>query len=219
MFPRRTKRTSRLLHHLVKVPALVSTLEYPFSSLPGRIKALPSHTVVLCGVFVPTRRFISHCEPQFDWLPTITWRQRAPQKLVLQGAPQTQNAGTIPHAASSDQNAPNVTRRAYPAHMSWRDAPGEGKTERSRMPYMQISTDQWAVIRESLEHPKAIIQQVTARDQTARYLLYTWHPDPVKRRLHGMFDTIEEANREVSWSNPRPSTPGMPDQMRQARRA
>ena len=87
--------------------------------------------------------------------------------------------------------------------MSWRDAPGEDKTERDRMPYMQITPTLWVVIRESMEHPKAVIQQVTARDQTQRYLLFTWHLDPSKRRLHGMYDTIEDANREVKWGNTR----------------
>lgn len=38
---------------------------------------------------------------------------------------------------------------------------------------MQISTDQWAVIRESLDHPKSIIRQVTARDQTQHSADYT----------------------------------------------
>ena len=87
--------------------------------------------------------------------------------------------------------------------MSWRNAPGEGNSERDRIRHLQISTDQWAVIRESIEHPKAIIQQVTARDQTARYLLHTWNPDPAQRRLHGMLDSLEEANHEVKW----PSAP------------
>lgn len=82
------------------------------------------------------------------------------------------------------------------------------------MPYMQIAADQWIVIRESMERPKALIQEVTARDQTARYLLFTWNIDPGKRRLHGMYDTLEDANHEVKWSNPRPDVPGPPPQTR-----
>lgn len=99
--------------------------------------------------------------------------------------------------------------------MSWRNAPGEGKSERDRMPYMQIAPDQWVVIRESMERPKAMIQLVTARDQTEKYFLFTWNLDPAKRRLHGMYDTLEEANREVKWNNPKPNIPGVPDQLSQ----
>lgn len=91
----------------------------------------------------------------------------------------------------------------------------EQSTERDRMPYLQIAVDQWVVVRESLEHPKALIQAVTARDQTQRYLLFTWHLDPSRRRLHGMYDTIDEANREVLWNNVMPESPGMPAAMRQ----
>lgn len=76
-------------------------------------------------------------------------------------------------------------------------------TDRERLPYMQIAPDLWVVIRESLERPKAIIQQVTARDQTSKYLLYTWNVEPEKRRLHGMYNTLEEANQQVKW----PHTP------------
>lgn len=97
--------------------------------------------------------------------------------------------------------------------MGWRDLPQN--SERDRMPYMQIAPDQWVVIRESMERPKAIIQLVTARDQTEKYFLFTWHLDPTKRRLHGMYDTIEEANREVKWPRTPANTPGIPDQLRQ----
>ena len=81
--------------------------------------------------------------------------------------------------------------------MGWRDMPQ--KSQREAMPYMQIAPDTWVVIRESMEHPKAIIQLVTARDQTEKYFLLTWHLDPSRRRLHGMYDTLEEANQEVKW--------------------
>lgn len=103
-----------------------------------------------------------------------------------------------------------VRGRVYPVRMSWRDSPTEQQTERDRMPYMQIAPDLWVVIRESMEHPKAIIQQVTARDQTARYLLFTWDVEPSRRRLHGMYDTLEEANWVVKWPSPKPDPPGAP---------
>lgn len=99
------------------------------------------------------------------------------------------------------------------SEMGWRDLPQ--RPVRESMPYMQIAADRWVVIRESMERPKAIIQLVTARDQTEKYFLFTWHLDPTKRRLHGMYDTLEEANREVPWPRPNPKVPGMPDHLRQ----
>lgn len=78
--------------------------------------------------------------------------------------------------------------------MWWRDA--EGTTERERMPYMQIAVDQWVVTRGALEGT----DPDSDRARLNRTLLAVHLASrPAKRRLHGMLDSLEEANCEVTW--------------------
>ncbi|UOQ57258.1 hypothetical protein MUN78_16635 [Leucobacter allii] len=67
------------------------------------------------------------------------------------------------------------------------------------MPYIQIETDLWAVMRDPEEHPVAMIQCIMDRQQLAKFLVLTWHPEPHRRRLVAMYDSLEEANRSVRW--------------------
>lgn len=72
-------------------------------------------------------------------------------------------------------------------------------TERERQPYVQIDTDLWAVMRESKEQPRAMILRIADRQQIEKYLLLTWHPEPHRRRLIAIYDTLQEANHAVRW--------------------
>lgn len=74
--------------------------------------------------------------------------------------------------------------------------------ERERMPYVQIDTDLWAVLRESKEHPAAVISRITAVNGEPRFFLMTWHPNPAQRQMISMHETLAEANREVRWQVP-----------------
>lgn len=85
--------------------------------------------------------------------------------------------------------------------MSWRDSPAEQQAERDRMPYIQIDTDTWVVMREDKDRPKAVIERVKWRDDSEQYLLKTWHSDPSQRRLVRIHESVEEANRSVKWRN------------------
>lgn len=80
--------------------------------------------------------------------------------------------------------------------------------ERERMPYVQIDTDTWAVLRKSREHPAAIIVRLTASNDEARFFVLSWHPNPALRRMLSMHDTLAEANRSVRW--PVPTDNGVP---------
>lgn len=66
-------------------------------------------------------------------------------------------------------------------------------------PCVQIETDLWAVMRYNLEQPAAMIVRISDQNQIAKFLLMTWHPDPSRRRLISMHDSLEEANTQVKW--------------------
>lgn len=74
-------------------------------------------------------------------------------------------------------------------------------SERERLPYIQIDADTWAVMRDSSEHPVALIHRITDHTEVAKFLVLAWHPVPHERRMLSMHDTIEEANRSVRWDN------------------
>lgn len=80
--------------------------------------------------------------------------------------------------------------------------------ERERMPYVQIDTDSWVVLRRSKERPEAIILRLTASNNEARFFVLSWHPNPAMRRMVSMHGTLAEANRSVRW--PVPTSDGVP---------
>lgn len=71
--------------------------------------------------------------------------------------------------------------------------------ERERMPYVQIDTNQWAVMRYPKTHPVAMILGVANRDNVPLFFVQTWHPEPSKRRVISQHDTVAEANGSVLW--------------------
>lgn len=84
----------------------------------------------------------------------------------------------------------------------------EDETERDRMPYIQIESDRWVVMREHKDRPKAVIQRVKWIDGSEQFLLFTWHSDSAQRRLVKVLDSLEDANRAVRW--PKIETPPEP---------
>lgn len=77
----------------------------------------------------------------------------------------------------------------------------EAAGQRERMPYVQIETDVWAIMRNSKEVPAAMIYRIADRVQVARFLVMTWHAEPHRRRLIAMYDTLEDANFSIKWDN------------------
>lgn len=71
----------------------------------------------------------------------------------------------------------------------------------SRPAPIQIDTDTWIIMREHPTHPKAVVHRVTDTGGEARFLLMVWHAVPAKRRMHGIYGSLEEADRAVLWDN------------------
>ncbi|WP_461640864.1 hypothetical protein [Leucobacter sp. BZR 635] len=75
----------------------------------------------------------------------------------------------------------------------------EQETERERMPYVQVDTNLWAVMRYPKDRPVAMIQGLANRDNVPLFFVMTWHPEPSKRRVVSQHDTLAEANGSVLW--------------------
>lgn len=71
----------------------------------------------------------------------------------------------------------------------------------TKHPPVRIELDVWAVMRYRPDQPAAIIQRITDQRQVAQFLVLTWHPEPYRRRLIAMFDTLEQADRSVLWES------------------
>lgn len=82
--------------------------------------------------------------------------------------------------------------------------------ERERMPYIQIDSDLWAIMREDQTRPRAMIKRVTAYDGVEQYFLMTWHPEPTQRKLVRIHTSLEDANRSVKWRASEPKIPDRP---------
>lgn len=73
------------------------------------------------------------------------------------------------------------------------------QVERERMPYVQVDTNLWAVMRYPKTHPVAMIVGLANRDNVPLFFVQTWHPEPSRRRVISQHDTVEEANASVLW--------------------
>lgn len=72
-------------------------------------------------------------------------------------------------------------------------------SERERMPYVQIDTNLWAVMRYPKDHPVAMIVGMANTDNVPIFFVQTWHPEPSKRRVVSQHNTVEQANASVLW--------------------
>lgn len=68
-------------------------------------------------------------------------------------------------------------------------------------PYIQIDTNLWAVMREPVDRPVAMILGMANRENVPLYFVLTWHPIPDRRRVIGQYDTLEAANASVLWGD------------------
>lgn len=74
---------------------------------------------------------------------------------------------------------------------------------------IKIAADQWIVMREQPDVPKAIIHRVTDTANTERFMVMVWQPIPADRRMVGIYDSLQDAEKSVPWPN-RPAVPGPP---------
>lgn len=74
-----------------------------------------------------------------------------------------------------------------------------GSLVSARMPYVQIETNLWAVMRYPKTHPVAMIIGMANRDNVPLFFVQHWHPEPSKRRVISQHDTLEQANESVLW--------------------
>ncbi|MEJ6488570.1 hypothetical protein PQI23_02400 [Leucobacter sp. USCH14] len=80
--------------------------------------------------------------------------------------------------------------------------------ERSNL--IQVASDEWIVMREFAQYPKAVIRGIRDTSGDARYLLLAWHPVRHRQRMVGIFTTREEAENAVPWPSRSPRLPGLP---------
>lgn len=64
---------------------------------------------------------------------------------------------------------------------------------------IRIDTDTWVVMRYEKEHPAAIITRITDTAGEARFLALVWHVDPAKRRMAGIYPSLQAADASVLW--------------------
>ncbi|MFF8817285.1 hypothetical protein ACF07D_04705 [Leucobacter sp. NPDC015123] len=80
--------------------------------------------------------------------------------------------------------------------------------ERERMPYVQIDSNLWAVMRYPKDRPVAMIVGLANRDNVPLFFVQQWHPEPSKRRVISQHDTLEAANASVLWDLERVNAAG-----------
>ncbi|WP_053386259.1 hypothetical protein [Leucobacter japonicus] len=81
--------------------------------------------------------------------------------------------------------------------------------ERSNL--IQIASDEWVVMREFAQYPKAIIRGMRDASGEARFILLSWHPVRHKQHMMGLFDTKEAAEKAVPWPSRNPPVPPRPE--------
>lgn len=69
------------------------------------------------------------------------------------------------------------------------------------MPFIQIDTALWAVMRYPTDHPVAMILGLANSQNVPQYFVQTWHPDPSRRRVVSQHNSLEEANRSVRYDH------------------
>ncbi|MGW9021557.1 hypothetical protein ACWGOE_08765 [Leucobacter chromiiresistens] len=75
---------------------------------------------------------------------------------------------------------------------------------------IQVASDEWIVMREFAQYPKAVIRGIRDTSGDARYLLLAWHPVRHRQRMVGIYSTREEAEAAVPWPSRSPQLPGLP---------
>ncbi|MFD5599164.1 hypothetical protein ACFWHR_03810 [Leucobacter sp. NPDC058333] len=80
----------------------------------------------------------------------------------------------------------------------------------SRPAPIRIDADTWAIMREPVDRPVAMVHRVTDVSGEARFLVLKWNVDPAKRRLTGLYPTFELAEASVLYQLPKMPDPSKP---------
>lgn len=89
--------------------------------------------------------------------------------------------------------------------------------ERSNL--IQVASDEWIVMREFTQYPKAVIRGMRDGAGEARFILSSWHPVRHKQQTMGLFASKEEAEAAVPWPSRNPPVPPSPHLPPEARAA
>ena len=66
---------------------------------------------------------------------------------------------------------------------------------------IRLDADTWAIMRNAADRPAAIVHRVTDTAGAARFLVLQWHLDPAKRRMSGIFTSLQDADTSVLYDN------------------
>lgn len=80
--------------------------------------------------------------------------------------------------------------------------------ERSNL--IQVASDEWIVMREFAQYPKAVIRGMRDGAGEARFILSSWHPVRHKQQMMGLYSSKEEAEAAVPWPSRNPPVPPSP---------
>ena len=80
----------------------------------------------------------------------------------------------------------------------------------SRPKPIRFDLDTWLVMRSDPIVPKAVVKRFRDRKGVSQYLLLKWDLDPEKRQLMGVHVSLEAADAQVLYDNPRPTHPNGP---------
>ena len=66
---------------------------------------------------------------------------------------------------------------------------------------IRLDADTWVIMRGAKDRPAAIVNRVTDTHEMAKFLVMVWNIDPAKRRMHGIFPTLQAADDSVPFDN------------------
>lgn len=66
---------------------------------------------------------------------------------------------------------------------------------------IRLDADTWVIMRGAKDRPAAIVNRVTDTHGTSKFLVMRWELDPAKRRMHGIFPTLQAADDSVPFDN------------------
>lgn len=76
---------------------------------------------------------------------------------------------------------------------------------------IQVAWDEWIVMREFPQQPKAVIRAMRDTSGDVRYILSSWDPVRHRQRMIGVFEDRDVAEKAVPWPTTNPPKPGPPE--------
>lgn len=80
-------------------------------------------------------------------------------------------------------------------------------------PPIQVSTDEWIVMRDDKRVPAAVIRRLRLGPREEMFFrVVTWAPESADRQLVGYFPTLAEADRIILFTSKNPVMPRRPNE-------